>query len=164
MPALADAEPDADGVPPGPVAPHPASRLPHAPPLHALRAGGGGATHVARFAPHGALLATGGENKAVTLWDPVSGLSLRTLKGPLGAVLDLAWSPDGQLMLVCGADRALRLFDVATGESRHALTGHGDRVTACVLTSSRGASSCGQDRCVKARPSLTDMVLCMPLP
>ena len=106
---------------------------------------------MARFAPHGALLATGGEDRAVTLWDPVRGLPLRTLRGPHGAVLDLAWSSDGQLMLVCGADRALRLYDVASGESRHALTGHGDRVTACVLTSSRSAASCGQDRCVKAR-------------
>jgi len=130
-------------------------RVPQAPPLHTLRTAGGSIAHAARFAPHGAVLATGGDDKAVSLWDPLSGRLLRTLRGPLAPIRDIAWSQHdgGAALLACGDDKTLRLFHVASGECRHSLFGHALGVTACVFTgfASTDAASCGLDSCVKAR-------------
>ena len=86
------------------------------------------------------------------LWDPVSGVLQGTLRGALGAVLDVAWSPDGKLVLGAGTDRALRLWEVASGRVRHTLTGHGDKVVAAAFAPAAEGERCysaGHDRALK---------------
>jgi WD40 repeat protein len=81
------------------------------------------------FSPDGQLLASGGEDETVRLWDPATGEHRHTLTGHTGRVYGVAFSPDRRLLASSGGDyETVRLWDPATGEHRHTLTGHTDWV------------------------------------
>jgi Tol biopolymer transport system component len=75
--------------------------------------------YTARFSPDDGILATGGEDGFVHLWETARWTELRRLKAhPGGAVLALTFSADGK-MLATGSemDRSVRLWDIATGKA-----------------------------------------------
>jgi WD40 repeat protein len=67
------------------------------------------------FAPVGRLLASGGVDKAVHLWDLSTGQVQTVLKGPRTYAHTVAFSPDGQALACAGGD--LLLWHLATGRS-----------------------------------------------
>ena len=62
------------------------------------------------FAPDGATLAAGGEDRVVRLWELPSGRYLGGLEGHVGSVQALAFSADGSLLASGGADGWVRLW------------------------------------------------------
>jgi WD40 repeat protein len=76
------------------------------------------------FSPDGKILASGGYDNRVRLWDPETGKEVRTLEGHKGYVNSIAFSADGKWLASGSQDHDLRLWDVTTGKERRRFQGH----------------------------------------
>jgi dipeptidyl aminopeptidase/acylaminoacyl peptidase len=78
------------------------------------------------FSPDGKIVATGGTEGAIHLWDVASGKQLGQLDGHRGWVY-LSISPDGRLLASAGQDGTLRLWDLAARREIRRIPGpHGE--------------------------------------
>ncbi len=66
------------------------------------------------ISPDGNLLAAGGDDGVIRLWDPQAGQLLQSWAGHEGSVEALAISPDGTFLVSGGADKTVRVWDLAT--------------------------------------------------
>ena len=89
------------------------------------------------MSPDGSLLASGGPDNDISLWDAATGELVRRLEGHSDAIADgagLAFSPTGEHLASASYDETARLWDVATGESLQVLRGHNGRVYCVAFT------------------------------
>ena len=72
--------------------------------------------------PDGAVIASGGDDGTLVLWDAATGLRMRSVAAHQGApgfkgsprLAGLAFSPGGDRIVTCGWDKAIRLWDSST--------------------------------------------------
>jgi hypothetical protein len=92
-----------------------------------------GTVQVVAFGGGGDLLATGGNEKTVTVWDVPSGKELRTLQVQQYfrfGVFGLAFGTNGNRLAIAGGDAPVQVWDSATAKRLLTLSGsHGDSVT-----------------------------------
>lgn len=65
------------------------------------------------LSPDGSLLASGGEDRTITLWSMTSRQPVAVLTGHDDTVWDVAFSPDGARLASAGRDGTVRLWDVS---------------------------------------------------
>ncbi|MDJ0510521.1 MAG: NB-ARC domain-containing protein [Crocosphaera sp.] len=80
------------------------------------------------FSPNNKIIASGGEDTTVRLWDIETQKCLEVLEGHLDRVRKVIFSPNGNILASCGDDRTIKLWDVNNRELITTLTGHEDRV------------------------------------
>ncbi len=68
------------------------------------------------FSPDGAMLASGGAERLVRMWDIETGRLLRSLRGHTNDIRAIVFTPDGQTLATGSEDRTIRLWNGKTGE------------------------------------------------
>jgi WD40 repeat protein len=81
----------------------------------------------------GNTLVSGGNDKALKVWDLTTGKLRQTLPSPSGVVLSVALNPDGKIAVSGGGDRMVRIWDLATGHQKAILKVNSDYVDALAI-------------------------------
>jgi len=89
---------------------------------------GTGEVNALAFSPDGVVIASGGSDRTVRLWDAVTGQQVGTFMRHTDTITSIAFSPDGN-MLATGSriekkEPEIRLWDVQTRELLKTLKGH----------------------------------------
>ncbi len=82
------------------------------------------------FSPDGELLASGGDDDVVRIWDPATGKEVIALPGSGKGTMAVAFSPDGARLFTAGVDKRLRIWDVATWKDARTIIPGGDSIQA----------------------------------
>jgi WD40 repeat protein len=90
------------------------------------------------------LIASGGDDGTVQIWDAMTGHKISTYRGHSGGVSAVAWSPDGKYIASAGIDNTVQVWEAITLR-KISSTKHSDIVTAIAwsprkLTSHEGNS------------------------
>ncbi|MEX2188033.1 MAG: serine/threonine-protein kinase [Pirellulales bacterium] len=72
----------------------------------------------------GNVIAGGGREMSIVLWNADDGKEIAELKGHPGFIRAVAFSPDGKHLATAGADDTIRVWDPATGKQELRLIGH----------------------------------------
>jgi len=100
--------------------------------------------------PNSSILASGGGDNNVILWDLKTGRRMRTIAAHKAAVNEIAFSRDGQTLASGSDDKTVRLWNVRTGSRLRTLSGHAGGVNAIALSrDGKTLASGSQDKTVR---------------
>ena len=76
----------------------------------------------------GSILASGGPESVVRVWDPKSGKSITKLVGHTDNVRDILISQDADTVMTASSDQTVKVWSMTAGRCLHTLTMHNDSV------------------------------------
>jgi len=109
-----------------------------------------GECHTISYNLNGSILASGGDDNTVKLWESRACSLKSTLMGSFQSVMDVAFSPNDEFVLGASNDNSVRLWSVQYGRMRHTLTGHTGKVLSATFSSdSQKVISGSHDRSIR---------------
>ncbi|KAJ1918373.1 hypothetical protein H4219_002654 [Mycoemilia scoparia] len=106
--------------------------------------------HTMDISNDGHILATGGQEKTVNLYDSMTGEIVYRLKGCLSSVNHVKISSDNRLAIAGSSDTSIYTWDLARMKLKDTLSGHIGKVTRVAISKdSSRIVSCSQDRTIK---------------
>jgi WD repeat-containing protein 48 len=76
----------------------------------------------------GSILASGGPESVVRLWDPKTGKNITKFVGHADNIRSILMSDDGSTIMTASSDRTVKVWSVTAGRCMHTLTMHNDSV------------------------------------
>ncbi|HEY9850958.1 MAG TPA: NB-ARC domain-containing protein [Leptolyngbyaceae cyanobacterium] len=86
------------------------------------------------WSPDNQLVASGGVDQAIRVWNVTTGNCLITLPGHNGQIHSVAFSPDGRFLASASGDRTIKLWNIATGKEERTFHGHTNQVRMVLFT------------------------------
>ena len=77
------------------------------------------------FSPDSQILASGGKDTSIRLWDVDTGKQKKTLRGHADTVHNLSFSPNGSTLISVSEDNSIYFWDVSTGVRKNVLAEKG---------------------------------------
>jgi len=111
------------------------------------------------FCPRGRLLATGGTDKVVILWDAEDWNVRRRLAGHSGTIWTVSFTPDGLRIASGGDDQRVLIWNLSNGKVLQTLCGHTDLVRSVVFSpDGKMIASGSHDRVILIRSAVSGLV------
>ena len=104
---------------------------------------GGRGIECVAFSPDGKVVASGGGEQPLKLWNADTGQVLHTLNGHGAKVTAAVFSPDAGLLASGAQDGVIKLWDVASGRELRSLTGHTGRIASLAFGADGGRLASG---------------------
>ncbi len=92
-----------------------------------------GFVYTVEFSPDGTILASGGADRRIRLWNTESGKIIYTLDGHQDAVTAVKFMPNGKILISAGADRTLRFWDLESKQLLKTIDAHAQKIHALAL-------------------------------
>ncbi len=100
--------------------------------------------YTAAFSPDGKIIASGGSDGTIHLWDVTEGREIKEIIGHTGiTVWAVSFSPDGQTIASCGSDGTIRLWDATTAKEIQKMGGHTTWVSSVAFSPDGGTIASG---------------------
>ena len=109
-----------------------------------------GAIKSVTFSPNGKILASGGSDSRVKLWNAENGRLLFTREGHLSEVTNISFRPDGKILASSSDEGNVRVWNLENGLEISTLEGHLGRVTSVMFSpDGKTLASAGIDNTIK---------------
>lgn len=96
------------------------------------------------------MLASGGADKFVKVFQIPSGELVKSFEGHTHHVLDVGWKADGKLIASASADNSIKVWDFEKGEQVRTMNGHAKQITRLVFLGTTGQIvTCSGDQSVR---------------
>ena len=101
------------------------------------------------ISPDDKIMASGGFDRTIRIWDLATAKHLRTLTGHTDWVRALAFTSDGRTLLSASRDLTIGVWDVMTGKRRQSLTGHTKSIQSLALIADKTIVTASGDWSIK---------------
>ena len=101
------------------------------------------------FSSDGKMLASGGADKTIKLWDIKTGKVIHTFIGHKGIVYSVRFSPNGKTLASGSEDETIKLWNIETGTDTHTFIGHKSSVYSVAFSPDGTTLASGSAKTIK---------------